>query len=37
MAPENSVMVMHGCAHNPSGMDLNAEQWAILSKIFKVF
>jgi len=34
-APENSVIVLHGCAHNPSGMDLNIEQWKILSKLFK--
>lgn len=34
-APENSVFVLHGVAHNPSGMDLNMEQWAVLSKIFK--
>jgi aspartate aminotransferase len=34
-APENSVMVMHGIAHNPSGMDLTMEQWQILSDLFK--
>lgn len=34
-APENSVMVMHGCAHNPSGMDLTFDQWSLLSKLFK--
>ena len=35
-APENSVIVMHGCAHNPSGMDINLDQWSLLSKLFKV-
>lgn len=36
-APENSVIVLHGCAHNPSGMDLNLEQWAVLSGLIRVF
>jgi len=34
-APENAVIILHGCAHNPSGMDLNLEQWKVLSKLFK--
>lgn len=34
-APENSVVVLHGCAHNPSGLDLNMDQWKVLSKLFK--
>lgn len=34
-APENSVILLHGCAHNPSGMDLNLEQWTFLSNLFK--
>lgn len=34
-APENSVIVFHGCAHNPSGMDLNMDQWAVLSELVK--
>lgn len=34
-APENAVVILHGCAHNPSGMDLNLDQWKILSKLFK--
>ena len=35
-APENSVIILHGCAHNPSGMDLTMEQWSVLSNLFKV-
>jgi aspartate/tyrosine/aromatic aminotransferase len=35
-APENSVIVLHGCAHNPSGMDLTIAQWRSLSVLFKV-
>jgi len=34
-APENSVFILHGCAHNPSGMDLNMDQWKLLSTIFR--
>jgi aspartate aminotransferase len=33
-APENSVFILHGIAHNPSGMDLSIEQWQVLSTIF---
>lgn len=28
-------MVLHACAHNPTGVDPNAEQWAELSALFK--
>jgi len=34
-APENTVVVFHGCAHNPSGMDLNIDQWHVLSELVK--
>lgn len=34
-APEHSVIVLHGCAHNPSGMDLTFAQWKHLSVLFK--
>lgn len=34
-APEDSIIVLHGCAHNPSGMDLTFDQWKVLSKLFK--
>ena len=36
-APENAVIILHGCAHNPSGCDLNMDQWALLSNLIKVF
>lgn len=26
-APEHSVVVLHACCHNPTGFDLNDEQW----------
>lgn len=35
-APENSVIILHGCAHNPSGMDLTLDQWKSLSVLIKV-
>ena len=32
-APEGSVVILHGCAHNPTGCDPTREQWV---KIFKI-
>ncbi|CAL8101276.1 unnamed protein product [Calicophoron daubneyi] len=34
-APEGSVFVLHACAHNPTGMDLNHEQWKEVAGIMK--
>jgi len=34
-AADNSVFVLHASAHNPTGIDPNAEQWAELSQLFK--
>ncbi len=25
--PEGDVLLLHGCCHNPTGVDLNADQW----------
>jgi aspartate aminotransferase len=33
--PEGSVILLHACAHNPTGMDPTQEQWAELSKTIK--
>lgn len=33
--PENSVIMLHACAHNPTGVDPKPEQWKELSKIIK--
>lgn len=33
--PEGSVILLHACAHNPTGMDPSQEQWAEISKIVK--
>ena len=32
-APEQSVILLHACAHNPTGVDPTAEQWAELSAL----
>jgi len=33
--PEGSVILLHACAHNPTGVDPSPEQWKELSKIIK--
>lgn len=33
--PEGSVVLLHACAHNPTGMDPSMEQWKQLSDIVK--
>ncbi|KAG7529181.1 hypothetical protein FFLO_05768 [Filobasidium floriforme] len=34
-APNNSIILLHACAHNPTGIDPTHEQWKELSNIFK--
>ena len=34
-APEGSIMLLHACAHNPTGIDPTIEQWKEISKIVK--
>lgn len=29
-APKNSIFLLHPCAHNPTGLDPNQEQWRVL-------
>lgn len=31
--PEGDIILLHGCCHNPTGANLNFEQWIELSKI----
>lgn len=31
-----SVIVLHACAHNPTGMDLSKDQWLKLAGIIRV-
>lgn len=33
--PEKSVVLLHACAHNPTGMDPTLEQWKQLSELVK--
>uniref|UniRef100_A0A8C2H2S7 Aspartate aminotransferase n=1 Tax=Cyprinus carpio TaxID=7962 RepID=A0A8C2H2S7_CYPCA len=33
--PEHSVIVLHACAHNPTGVDPRPEQWKELSAVIK--
>ncbi|KAK5944305.1 aspartate transaminase aat1 [Knufia obscura] len=34
-APANSIVLLHACAHNPTGIDPTQEQWQQLSKVMK--
>jgi len=34
-APKGSVILLHGCAHNPTGVDPTKEQWAIIADTVK--
>ncbi|XP_049549411.1 aspartate aminotransferase, mitochondrial [Anopheles darlingi] len=33
--PERSIVLLHACAHNPTGVDPKPEQWAEMSAIIK--
>ena len=33
--PEASVVLLHACAHNPTGVDPTREQWTEVAQIFK--
>ncbi|XP_071827796.1 aspartate aminotransferase, cytoplasmic-like [Apostichopus japonicus] len=34
-APENAVVVLHACAHNPTGVDPTQEQWKKIAEVVK--
>jgi len=34
-APNNQIVLLHACAHNPTGVDCTPEQWQIISDVFK--
>jgi len=34
-APEGSIMLLHACAHNPTGVDPTREQWKALAEIIR--
>ena len=33
--PNNAAVLLHACAHNPTGVDPTPEQWAEMSKVLK--
>ncbi|KAK9449990.1 aspartate transaminase [Limtongia smithiae] len=35
LAPENSIILLHACAHNPTGVDPTPEQWQQISEVIK--
>ncbi|KAF0748273.1 aspartate aminotransferase, cytoplasmic [Aphis craccivora] len=35
-APKNAVIILHGCAHNPTGLDPTEDQWKKIAEIIKV-
>jgi len=35
-APEKSVVLLHMCAHNPTGMDLSLDQWKQVAAVIRV-
>jgi len=34
-APAGSIVALHACCHNPTGVDLSLEQWRELASLFK--
>lgn len=34
-APENAVIILHACAHNPTGYDPTPEQWAKIADVIE--
>jgi len=33
--PAQSIVVLHACCHNPTGVDLNEEQWRLVADVIK--
>lgn len=34
-APKNAVIILHACAHNPTGCDPTAEQWVRIADVIE--
>ena len=34
-APKGSIILLHACAHNPTGVDPTVEQWAQIATVMK--
>lgn len=35
-APDRSIILLHACAHNPTGVDATQEQWKQIAQVIKV-
>lgn len=35
-APENAIIILHACAHNPTGVDPTQEQWKQIADVIEV-
>lgn len=35
-APDGSVILLHACAHNPTGCDPTQQQWITIANIMEV-
>lgn len=35
-APEDSVIILHACAHNPTGVDPTPDQWRQIADVMEV-
>lgn len=35
-APEGAVIILHACAHNPTGCDPTQEQWQLIADVIEV-
>lgn len=36
-APKNAVIILHACAHNPTGIDPTQDEWTKIAEVIKVF
>jgi aspartate aminotransferase len=34
-APEHSIILLHACAHNPTGVDPTQDQWKLIAEVIK--
>lgn len=34
-SPKGSIILLHGCAHNPTGIDPTPEQWDIIADVIQ--
>lgn len=35
-APEGAIIILHACAHNPTGCDPTQEQWKLIADVVEV-